>query len=110
MASTGQPWGPARATDRIRRIASDQESSLTWRRHASQRLQERGLINSDVLFVLRNGFVREPSEGESSAPGLYKYAIEGLAPNSGPRIIRQIVVPDLAEKHIKIITVMWKDS
>ncbi len=72
MISADQHWGPAQATELVKSIASDPESSLTWRRHASQRLHERGLIMSDVLFVLKNGFVREPSEGESSAQGLFK--------------------------------------
>lgn len=110
MTSIDQPWSSAQATSFIRQIARDLESSLTWRRHASLRLKERGLVMSDVLFVLKNGFVHEQSQGESTAKGLYKYAIEGLAPNSGRRIIRIIVVPDLAENHIKIITVMWADD
>lgn len=110
MNSTDQPWSPAQATDLIRRIAGDPLSSLTWRRHALLRLVERGLIMSDALFVLRNGFVREPTKGESTAKGLFKYVIEGLTPNSGRRIVKVVVVPDLTENHIKIITVMWADS
>ena len=70
MTSADQPRGPSQAAEYVRRIASDPKSSLTWRRHVLIRLRERGLIMSDVLFVLRNGFVREPSEGESSAPVL----------------------------------------
>ena len=97
MTSTDQPWSSAQATKFIRGIANDPQSNLTWRRHALRRQLQRGLIMSDVRFVLRNGFVREQSEEESSVPGLYKYAIEGLAPNSERRILRIIVVPDLAE-------------
>ncbi len=70
----------------------------------------RGLISSDVLWVLRNGFVREPPESESTVRGLYKYVIEGRAPNSERRTIRVVVVPDTKPNHIKIITVMWKDN
>ena len=62
---------------------------------------------SDVLFVLRHGFVLEQSDEESTVPGLHKYAIGSLAPNSERRLIRIIVVPDLKENHMKIITVMW---
>ena len=48
---------------------------------------------SDVLFVLRHGFVLEQSDEESTVPGLHKYAIGSLAPNSERRLIRIIVVP-----------------
>lgn len=110
MASTGQPWDPAQATEVIREISSDLESDITWTRHALDRLLDRRLITSDVLWVLRRGFVREPPEEESTVKGLYKYVIEGRAPNSERRTIKIVVVPDAKANHIKIITVMWKDN
>ena len=69
----------------------------------------RGIVVSDVLWILRNGFVREENLEESTVCGLYKYAIEGKSPNSSGRVIRIIVIPDAEETHIKVVTVMWKD-
>ena len=110
MASIDQPWDPDRATGEIRGIANDPESDFTWSEHAFERLKERGLITSDALWVLRNGFVREPTGEESTVGGLYKYVIESRSPNSDRRTIRIVVVPDNRANHIKIITVMWKDK
>ena len=110
MASTDQPWDPATATGHIREIADDPESDVTWTRHALERLEKRGLLTSDALWVLRSGFVREPTEEESTVKGLFKYAIEGLTPNSDRRTVRVVVVPDRRESHIKVLTVMWKDN
>jgi len=110
VTSDDQPWSPKEATRLIRGIAANLETDFSWTKHALARLAEPELITSDVLSVRRNGFVRTPSEGESTLSGRCKYAIEGRAPNSWGRIIRVGVVPGALERHIKIITVMWKDK
>lgn len=71
---------------------------------------ERGLITSDLLFVLKNGFVYEPPEEESTVKGFYKYKVESQSPNSGSRTLRVIVVPDPKSCQIKLITIMWRDE
>ncbi len=70
----------------------------------------RRIIASDLLWVLRQGFVREDHSGESTVRGLFKYVIEGISPNSSGRVVKVVVIPDLSEKHIKVVTVMWKDK
>ncbi len=110
MVATDQPWSPAQATDLVRRISGDPKGDTTWTRHALERLRERGLTTSDALWVLRRGFVHEPPAEESTVKGLYKYVIEGRAPNSGRRTVRIVAVPDANANHVKIMTVMWKDG
>ena len=97
------------AADRIRKMAADRQCDVSFTKHASERIAERGLIMSDVLWVLRTGFVHDPAK-ESTVNGLYKYGIEGIAPNSSARAIKIIAVPDGAQNQIKIITVIWKNQ
>ena len=54
--------------------------------------------------------MREDHSGESTVGGLFKYVIEGISPNSSGRVVKVVVIPDLSEKHIKVVTVMWKDK
>lgn len=105
----GQPWLPSKATDRIRRMAADRQRDVSFTKHASERIAERSLIMSDVLWVLRTGFVHDPGK-ESTVNELYKYGIEGIPPNSLARAIKIIVVPDEVRNQVKIITVMWKSQ
>ena len=106
---TDQPWTPGDATRKIREISKSRELNLSYRKHAKKRLAERGVFISDVLFVLKNGFVYEGSE-PSTVKGLFKYQIESQSPNSGSRILRLVVVPDAKSKAIKIVTIMWRDE
>lgn len=107
LEESDQPWPPGRATDRIREIARDDGCSITFTMHASKRIEERGLIMSDVLWVLREGFVQDPAE-ESTVKGLCKYAVRGRPPNSQGRVIRVIAIPSAMDNGIKIVTVMWE--
>jgi hypothetical protein len=64
---------------------------------------------SDLLYVLKSGFVYE--EGQPfTLPDLFKYQIEGQSPNSGSRYLRVVVVPDAKALRIKAITIMWRDE
>lgn len=109
MAADDQPWKPAVATTRINGIARNRQCDLALKVHATQRLTERGLLMSDLLFVLKNGYVYEEPE-ESTIAGLYRYKIESQSPNSGARFLRAVVVPDGKSCQIKVITIMWRDE
>ncbi|NTA84902.1 DUF4258 domain-containing protein [Agrobacterium tumefaciens] len=70
---------------------------------------ERGLIISDVLYVLKNGFVYQTAT-PSTREGYYKYAIECRCPNGGNRSVRVVVIPEKEGCFLKIATVMWVDD
>jgi hypothetical protein len=107
--SDDQPWSPAKATDRIRAMARQKRLSLSYKLHAGERLGERGIIASDLLYVLKFGFVLTEAAPATRA-GFYRYAIENKTPNSHSRDIRLIVIPDEKRCLIKIVTVMWADE
>jgi hypothetical protein len=109
MAADGQPWKPGLATTNINSIVRNKQCDLALKLHAKDRLAERGLLMSDLLFVLKNGYVYEEPE-ESTLAGLYKYKIESQSPNSGARFLRAVVVPDGKSCQIKVITIMWRDE
>lgn len=109
MATDDQPWKPGVATTRINDIARNKQFDLARTEHARERLLQRGLVMSDLLFVLKNGYVYEEPE-ESTIAGFYKYKIESQSPNSGARFLRAVVVPDGISCQIKVITIMWRDE
>ena len=76
-------------------------------KHAKERLQERELIQADLLHVLKQGFVYNDPE-PASRDGYFKYRIEGPTPNSGGRNICAVVIP--GGTVIKVITIMWRDE
>ncbi|MGL5116005.1 MAG: DUF4258 domain-containing protein [Beijerinckiaceae bacterium] len=104
-----QPWSPADATDAIRTLGRSRELAFSLTRHAKERLNERDLIISDVLYILRNGFVFEEAD-VSSDPKLFKYKMETRTPNSGNRVVRIVVIPCFNPHQIKVVTVMWADE
>lgn len=104
-----EPWLPAKATTEINEIAQDRMCGVARTSHAKERLDERGLIMSDVLFVLKNGYVYEDPE-PSTIDGLFKYKVEGQSPNSGSRYLGVIAIPDKSSCQIKIVTIMWRDG
>jgi len=103
------PWPPAQATKNIQKYGANPKLRYAQTDHAKQRLAERGLINSDVLYVLRTGFVYEEGEPATQA-GFFKYKIQGTSPNSGGRSLRVVVIPSPCRIEIKIVTVMWVDE
>lgn len=109
MSSDDQPWKPGVATKLINGIAQDKKCDLSITAHAKERMQQRSLLMSDVLFVLRNGYVYEEPE-PSTIAGLCKYSVESQSPNSGARFLRVVAVPDKKSCQIKVVTIMWRDE
>lgn len=107
--TTGSDWTTATATDEIRQIARSDSLKITYREHARERLAERDLIMSDVLYVLKNGFVHL-APVPSTRPGFNKYCMECKSPNSNGRDVRIVVIPDKKQCWLKIVTVMWIDE
>jgi hypothetical protein len=101
-------WSPAEATKRINECAQSPMLNAARTAHAKEQLLERELIMSDLLHLLRTGFVYEEPE-PASRDGFFKYRVEGTTPNSGRRTIRAVVIPD-RDCNLKIVTVMWRDE
>jgi hypothetical protein len=102
-------WTPAEVTKGIQKIAFSRNLSLTYALHAKERMLERSIIISDVLYILKNGFVHNDCVPSTRA-GLNRYAIESKSPNSSNRAIRIVVIPHSKSCHLKIVTVMWVDE
>ena len=81
---------------------------MAYTKHAKQRLEERGILISDVIHVLAYGYVVGEPE-QSTRAGYFKYKVCGKSPNSGNREICLVVIPDTGKPAIKVVTVMWKD-
>lgn len=102
-------WTPAVATNEIRVLAKSRSLTISYKSHARDRLSERGLIVSDILYVLKEGFIYDKPE-PSTREGFNKYSVESRSPNSGRRLLRVIVIPDKKACFLKIISVMWADE
>lgn len=109
MTAKKQPWTPADATRVINEIAKNRTCDLAFTRHAKERMSARGLIMSDLLFVLKNGFVYVEGQ-ESTVDGFFKYQVESQSPNSGSRVLKVVAIPDYKSCGLKIVTVMWRDE
>jgi len=108
IAEMKEPWEAADATTNIHRMAEEPSFSLQFKTHAKDRMADRNIIMSDILYVLKNGFVYEPPK-PSTRNGYNKYAIECKTPNS-ERSIRLIVIPNMKTCKIKLISIMWVDE
>ncbi len=104
-----QPWETNVAVNKIRTIARSLDLTVTLTIHARDRLRERDLIMSDVLHVLKHGFVHVKPEA-TTRDGYFKYAIECRCPNGGNRVVRVVVIPENEGCYLKIVTVMWADQ
>lgn len=104
-----QPWKPADATKFLNQLTKADRLNVIWTKHARDRMRDRDLIVSDVLFVLKGGFVYAEPE-PSTQVGLYKYQIESRSPNSNGRTVRVVAIPDAQRCCIKVVTVMWMDE
>jgi hypothetical protein len=102
-------WDVNKAAEKIRAIAKSLSLTVTYTKHARERMLERGLIMGDVLYVLKNGFVHLPPQA-STRPGYHKYAMECRCPNGGNRAVRVVVIPESEGCFLKIATVMWVDE
>ncbi len=109
LVASDSDWNGRDAADEIRKIASSINMVVSYKKHAIERLSERNIIMSDVLYVLKNGFVYEDPIPTTRA-GYNKYQMECRSPNSGSRGVRVIVIPDKQNCSLKIITVMWVDE
>jgi hypothetical protein len=103
-----EPWTPAQATERIRHIASG-PLDLSYKSHALEQLEERELIASDLIYLLKNGFVYQEAEAATRKP-YWKYQMQCKTPNSKNREVRAVIIPDWKRKGIKLVTVMWADE
>lgn len=97
---------PAEATTFLRSKVGPDLTFLTTR-HALDQLSLRSLIMSDVLHVLKFGYVFE--EAHPATRGFFKYLMDGTTPNSGSRAVRIVVIPSRSNE-IKLVTVMWVDE
>lgn len=104
-----EPWRPTDATYALREIGRHPALSLAYKVHAQQRLAERGITTSDILYLLRNGFVYEEAVPATTA-GYYRYELRGLTPNSDSREICAVVIPNANTMKIKVVTVFWVDE
>ncbi len=102
-------WNPAEATEKLREMAGHPAFSLAYKTHATKRIAERGIIVSDLLYLLRNGFVLLPAVAATQV-GYFKYTMQSVTPNSEGRIIQMIVIPNYENCSLKVVTVMWKDE
>lgn len=103
-----QPWKPSDATDAIRGISSDDAFTLDLTSHAKDQMNARDLIISDILHVLKHGFVYDSPE-QATKPNCYKYKVESTTP-AGAKIVRVVAIPWSIPPEIKIVTVMWRDE
>ncbi len=71
-------------------------------------MRERDLIVSEVLHVLKFGFIYEDPE-PATQKGCYKYKVESTSP-AGARVVRVVAIPWAEPPEIKIVTVMWRDE
>ena len=104
-----EPWSPADATTAIWEVARHEKFRITLAGHARERMFERDLTMGDVLYVLKNGFVYAPPD-PATQPDLWKYCMETGSPNSGNRVVRVVVIPDVSRNWAKVVTVMWADE
>lgn len=102
-----QPWTASHATSQIRACALRDQLNLSLRMGVEIQLAERDLLPGDVLCLLRTGTVLDPPE--NATRGLYKYAVEGLTPNSEGRAIRALVALD-GHLELKVFDVRWRDE
>ncbi|RZJ46500.1 MAG: DUF4258 domain-containing protein [Brevundimonas sp.] len=109
MARGQGPWTPAQATQHINSCAKRDDLQLSWTHHATERMRERGLVMSDLLYLLKTGFVHDEAEA-STREGFFKYRVEGTTPNSNRRAVRVVVIPDPKSSGMKLVTIMWRDE
>lgn len=102
-----KPLSPAKATHQLREYGASLDLDLYWTDHATEQMDDRDLLMSDVLHVLKYGFVHNNGVS-TSQPGHFKYEMECTTPNSGNRTVRIVVIPSQSCA-VKVITVMWAD-
>lgn len=104
-----QPWSPADATACINLLAKRGIAGLHYTDHCKERMEQRGIVIRDILYVLKTGFVYEDPEA-ASREGFYKYKVEGDSLSCEGRTLRIIAIVDERKEEIKIVTVMFIDE
>ena len=103
-----QPWSPADATIALNALGRNRDLDVHLTDHALDQMEDRELIMTDLLAVLRRGFVYQ--QAVEATRGFYKYEIEAKTPNSGTREVRLVLIPDPQQISVKIVTIMWVDE
>lgn len=104
-----QPWSPADATKYINSITKHGIAELDYTEHCKERMEQRGIVVRDILYILKTGFVYEEPES-ATREGLYKYKVEGDSLSCEGRVLRIIAIVDEGREEIKIVTVMFVDE
>ena len=92
----------------IHRYLADDDFDLVWTDHAKERMKQRGIIMSDVRYLLKNDFRLEKTE-RVMGKNLYKYKVCGFGHRSLYRSICLVIIPSLDKPKVQVITVMWED-
>lgn len=109
MAVADEPWSPRDATENIWEMSKHPAFSIAYKLHAKTRLDERGLILPDVLFLLRTGFVLNEAR-PAKTNGYFRYEVQGVTPSSERRKVCSVVIPNYNQCSLKVVTVMWLDE
>lgn len=108
MGTRIEKMSPSNATRYVNECARSRDFCLIMKSHASDRLLERDLLQADLMYLLKNGFIYKDCE-PATKPDICKYTIEGTTPNSNGRTICAVVIP-APNNQIKIVTIFWKDE
>lgn len=107
-------FNPENIEKDIRALLSS--SKLHISKHARERIEQRSIIMSDVLHLLKYEHV-EPQRQKATIRNmswhqhkLWRYAITGYTPNSDRRRLQSIVIIPDEKGGIKIVTIMWQDE
>jgi hypothetical protein len=93
------------AQKRIREIAVNSKNIIWGSQHATERMEQRGLFNQDVLRILRNGFIDEDPEKTSYGEWKCKMTLK----IRGGRVAGVVVII-LLDGRLFPKTVEWEDG
>lgn len=81
-------------------------------KHYKKQLSDRGIIQSDILFLIKNSQHCKFDYKGPATRNEHKYKLCGRTPNSDRRKICIVFIPGVINdrKGLKIITVMWQDK
>jgi len=92
------------AKERVRQLAAV-TSNLQWTKHIQERMEERGIDDSDVLKVLREGDVDEdPIEGKNL--GEWKIKLTRKLLNGR---VAGVVTVLMTSGRLRLLTTEWED-
>jgi Domain of unknown function (DUF4258) len=92
------------ALERVRAAAED-SANLRWTAHIRQRMEERGIDDSDVLRIVRTGDVAgDPVEGKTK--GEWKIKLTRKLSNGR---VAGVVTALLVNGQLRLLTTEWED-